>query len=241
MIRATGMEVIRWCPGYEKAMFPLVGKELCALEVAVPSMLQSIDDFLFVQIGANDGVRCDPIRSLVEKYHLRGLLVEPLPDIFETLKENYASEPQMMFENAAIAAEDGEVSLYRFRPGAAVPDWAHGMATFNEKELRKYARKWKVEQDIDEVRVKSLTFQRLLDKHDIQKISLLIIDCEGFDFEVIKMALASRVLPDCIHYEFQHLSLRDRLESCRLLSELGYSFMHGRFDTFAVRTAPQEK
>lgn len=43
--------------------------------------------FFFLQIGANDGRRADPLRKLVMRHKLTGLAVEPLPDIFMELKK----------------------------------------------------------------------------------------------------------------------------------------------------------
>ena len=43
-------------------------------------------NFFFVQVGANDGVNHDPIFHHVRKYNWKGLLIEPIPDIFEKLK-----------------------------------------------------------------------------------------------------------------------------------------------------------
>ena len=234
--RFAGLEVkvIRRSKGYEIGLFPLIGKELSPLQLAIPRLLAEDKNFFFVQIGANNGVRSDSLRYFILKYHLKGLLVEPLTDMFKELKENYATENQIFFENVAIANADGEASIFRFRADAPVPDYVHGMATFDRSKIRRMALKWRLNRFVEEVRVRSVTFERLLNEHNIKAISLLQIDTEGFDLEVIKMALKSGVLPTLINYEFINLSLKDRSESCRLLNEHGYSLLHGRSDTLAV-------
>src|SRR5262249_35234617 len=80
---------------------------LNVLEIAVRERLQRQTDFFFVQVGANDGVRSDPLRSLVLEHRLAGLLIEPLPDQYARLRENYAGQPQLRFENCAVAEHDG--------------------------------------------------------------------------------------------------------------------------------------
>ena len=85
------------------------------------------------------------------------------------------------------------------------------------------------------MRVRSVTLEHLFDEHGVKTITLLQIDTEGFDLEVIRMALKTGILPALINYEFVNLSLKERLESCRLLAEHGYLFLHGRWDTLAVR------
>ena len=68
------------------------------LEIVIRDHITREPDFYFVEIGANDGVNFDPLRPLVLEHHLRGLLVEPLPDRFASLQSNYRSETQLSFE-----------------------------------------------------------------------------------------------------------------------------------------------
>ena len=42
-----------------------------------------------VQIGSNDGLRFDVLRSFLINYKTRALLVEPIPEQFEKLEKNY--------------------------------------------------------------------------------------------------------------------------------------------------------
>ena len=84
--RSVGFDIVKWAPGYHCVLYPIAGVELSPLELVVPQ-LAAAGDFYFVQIGANNGVRNDPLRSLILKYHLRGLLVEPLTDMFDELKK----------------------------------------------------------------------------------------------------------------------------------------------------------
>ncbi len=236
LFRFAGLEVmiVKRSKGFEIGLFPIEGSELSPLQLVLPSIIKENGDFFFVQVGANDGIRSDSIRSFVLQHHLNGILIEPLNDLFSILKSNYSSEPQLIFENVAISNEDGQATLYRFSPDTPGPDYIHGMATFDKWKIRRVAWRYRLSRWVEEARVPSVTFQHLLKKHDVQKISLLQIDTEGFDFEVIKMALNSGVLPELINYEFVNLMLRDRLESYRLLSSKGYSLIHGRSDTLAI-------
>jgi FkbM family methyltransferase len=227
-------DLVPYRKGYRVAYRPLEGKKFPILQLAIPSILKNVKDFFFVQIGANDGERSDDLRRLVLQYHPRGLLVEPLPDMFEKLKKNYRSEEQLVFANVALARQNHDVSLFRFRHDAPVRDYLHGMATFDEQRIRRLARDLKLSSWIEEVRVRGLTFKQLLEEFAVTDITLLQVDTEGFDFEIIKMALECRKCPDLINYEFTHLSPQDRLESYRLLAAHGYSFIHGDYDTLAV-------
>lgn len=50
---------------------------------------------VFVQIGADDGRRNDPIHDLVTRHNLAGLAIEPLPDLFVELKKTYRRYPKV--------------------------------------------------------------------------------------------------------------------------------------------------
>ena len=72
-------------------------------------------DFLFIQIGANDGFKADPIYLYVRKYGWKGILVEPVSYIFEKLKKNYKGIPNISFENVAIDNKNGHKNFYRLK------------------------------------------------------------------------------------------------------------------------------
>jgi len=228
LLRRFGYDLVRYAP---ETMRPLD-----VLGLAVRYRLQVNPDFFFVQIGANDGVRDDPLRALVLEHHLRGLLVEPLPDFFEALRANYAGEEQLRFEHAAITASgEASMTLHRFHPDAPIADNLHGLATANAAQLRALAREDGVEQHIQEEEVPCMTLAALLEKHAVRQISLLQVDTEGHDYEILQMAMETGVFPEMINYEFLHLHPADRLAARRLLIGHGYSLVDSEIDTFAMR------
>ena len=62
-----------------------------------------------VQIGANDGIVDDPLREFLLRGLWRGVLVEPVPYLFERLRRNYSSRPDLAFANVAIASQRGHM------------------------------------------------------------------------------------------------------------------------------------
>ena len=59
--------------------------------------------------------------------------------------------------------------------------------------------------------------------YGIDKINLLQIDVEGFDYEVIKIFDISKSKPGMIVFESSHLSETDYRSCLNLLAENGYS------------------
>jgi FkbM family methyltransferase len=220
-----------------------LGSNLLALtisDVLVRILLNGgrTSEFTFVQIGANDGVSNDPIRKFVLKYGMRGVLVEPQPDVFARLQRNYDGVPGLAFENAAIAAEDGERELYRFRPSPDLPQWAHGLASFSKKTLTGNLQN--VKGEVETIRVPTLSFASLVRKHNLERVDLLQIDAEGFDFEIIKMVDFSTVKPAIIHFEHGFLSQDEQNECARYLNKHGYMVNNNDLNTVAY-VEPQEQ
>ena len=197
-------------------------------------------DFFFIQIGANDGVRCDDIYRFVTTHRLKGIVVEPLADMYAKLTQNYIDQPQVKAINAAIDFAPGTKALYRIRADADVPDWCHGIASFDKAHLLAASRNVAgLEQFIDEEEVKCLTFDQLLDESDGEGISLLQIDVEGFDFEVIKMIDFERVKPTLIRYESASLSDDDNFECVTLLVNQGYRIFYDELNMIAYLDSTQ--
>lgn len=195
-----------------------VAPKIDVLDLVLKHVASRTPDFFFLQIGANDGVMGDPIRKYILKYHWRGLLVEPQPDIFRKLVANYEGEPQLIFENAAIAPEDGVVSLFAVDDPEA-PAWILGASSLRRDHLAKGVGK---NACIKELRVPALSVPNLLTKHAVSKIDLLQIDAEGFDYEIIRMFDFNKVKPTIINYEYSSIPGPRRRESWRYLADRGY-------------------
>jgi FkbM family methyltransferase len=192
---------------------------------------------VFVQIGANDGKSSDLIFGLVKRFKWSGLLVEPLPDLFARLKKNYEGNPGLIFECAAIAESIGERTLYRLKnkEGApSLPLWADGLGSFSKDVIMRHTD---LIPNIGEYlvmeQVAATPLMPLIEKHAIDKIDLLLIDAEGYDYQVLKQADLKTLQPDLIIYESKHLSSEDRAKAHVFLYESGYRFEDNGENTVA--------
>jgi FkbM family methyltransferase len=211
-------------------VFPLVVADLVQRKLAAG---EQPGDFFFVQIGAHDGVHGDPVRPFVDKYHWRGLLVEPQPEIYKRLVANYASEPQLMFAKAAVARENGRATLYAFKKSPDLPDHATMLTSFNRNALLYNGHGYKGE--IEPVIVPALDLKTLLSKHKINHVDLLQIDTEGYDYEIIKLLADCPVRPEIIHFESAFLNAALKQECGAFLHSLGYRALTIGIDTIAYR------
>ena len=211
-------------------VFPLVIADLVQRKVSSGKLAS---DMIVVQIGAHDGMHGDPVMPLIRKYHWRGLLVEPQPEIFKRLTANYANEPQVACENAAVAHENGHATLYTFKKSPELPDHASMLASFNKNALLYNGHGYQGE--IEELRVPTFDLDTLLTKHRINHFDLLQIDTEGYDYEIIKLLAYYPYKPEVIHFESAFLNPAAKHECGELLHKMGYRALTIGIDTIAYR------
>jgi len=207
------------------------------LDLAIRDLMSREPDIFFLQIGAHDGVSYDPIHSYVKRFHWKGLLVEPQPAIFRKLQENYANEKQLLFENSAIARRDGTLELYCFE-NANAADHASMLTSTRKHYLTMNGDGH--QGALKAITVPALSLESLLAKHKVERVNLLQIDTEGFDFEIIQMIDFKRMKPEIIHYENNFLNRRQKSECSRILGGQNYSLLNLGIDTIAYLQPPRE-
>ena len=196
-------------------------------------------DFFFVQIGAYDGKDSDPIQPFIRQRHWRGLLVEPQPDAFERLKQNYADCNGLVFENAAISEHGGMLPFFKLKEEYA--SLFHGtpgtLSSLDPEHILKHLSKsMDADQALSVTEVYCLSFPSLLDKHGIKRINLLQIDAEGHDYEIIKTIDFNAVTPDIIRFEHAHISASKKNECIELLLSKSYKLVIGAYDITAFQS-----
>jgi FkbM family methyltransferase len=216
------------------------GNELDLASLAIEHCILTGDSTTLLQIGANDGVRKDPVRELIKRYNLSAILVEPIPHLFEALINNYSGYPKIRFENVAVSSKAGTALIYRIDPHAKeFPDWVQGTATLDRNVIMKHQvatglSRSQYERHIQEISISVITVTELFARHpDINGASIVVIDTEGHDFEVLRSVLEAGIVPRLIIYEHKHLSVEDQVECRSSLSGLNYHLISGGDDTIA--------
>lgn len=176
--------------------------------------------FYFVQVGANDGITDDDIRPLILRYRWSGVLVEPLPDVFERLKQNYVGMDRLRFANCAITEKVGPVEFWRH------PSFPQCSGLGIRTRIQSRA-------EMERIEVSGVTWHDLLDHYDVDRLDLLQIDTEGYDAEVIRLFPFERITPLIIRYEHKHLKMDDRHALEASLRERHYELFWERNDTVA--------
>lgn len=187
----------------------------------------------FLQVGVMDGKSYDPIYPFIRHYGWKGILVEPLPDMLEKAKANYEGQPGLIFENVAITEQPEQRVIYRIRPedlaAANLPHWVLGMSSFVEGKLDMY------KEHVVEEKVTCIPLSALLEKHNPERIDVVQIDTEGYDYKIFRQFDLARYNPAIINLEFVNLPPEERATLQDTLMENGYVFLKHDLDLFAVK------
>ncbi len=194
----------------------------------------------FVEIGANDGRKHDHLRDYVATQSWTGLMVEPVPYVFERLTANYDGVEGVTPVNAAVADRNGLLPFFHLEEVsgeelAELPDWYDGIGSFLRDVVVSHADEMPdIEQRITTIEVEALTFDTLLERHGLASIDLLLIDAEGYDAEILRSIDLDRHRPRLMVYEHFHLSPGDRAAARARVEAHGYETAEELFDTFCM-------
>lgn len=188
---------------------------------------------VFVQIGANNGTDFDDFYEIATRNRLPGIVVEPVPRYFESLRRAYERYPEVRAVNAALHPTAASMTMYTIRPDAAKHVWQHGLASFDRKHVLNHMDV--SDDDIAEQEVACLSFSALVDGYLPEgRIDILAIDTEGFDGEILKMVDFDRFRPFVIRFEQKHLARAEYAELRKRLEGYGYRLHETKQDCTAV-------
>jgi|TARA_B110000971_G_C19995412_1_gene494040 FkbM family methyltransferase len=177
-----------------------------------------------IQIGANDGLRFDSLNYYIKKYKTKSILVEPIKDNFEDLKNNYKEYKNIIFENLAISVNDEISYLYKVNPIKLknyIGDHYIGISSFDKNHLIKHGVK---KNDIIKEKVDSISIKDLILKHNINKFELFFVDAEGYDADIVSDFLNSSLIRPVIILEYLHIPNEKFQNLTNLLKEKKYVY-----------------
>ena len=199
-----------------------------------------------LQIGACDGELADPIHRYMHEYEWAGLLVEPLPDLFDRLKRNYANaKGRVQFANVAVT-DPGQTCRMLRVPADLVdagdaPDWALGVSSFFEsrsavggkgataQDFATYSSKQEL------VNVTCMTLGGLLASYGVSHLDFFQVDAEGYDAKILAQMDLTRWQPAVVALETINLPADELLDVYKTLRAHGYDVISDGRDILALR------
>lgn len=232
-------------------LFDIAKRALRTLPHKKDANYQFFDDFSkshngyvsFVQVGASDGLRWDPIREFIVRDKWEGIFIEPLPSVFEVLKNNYRyleKKSKLVFVNAAISSDAGNLMFWTveeaFLNKLSVEDriiYSQKSSFDKEHVLRWIKSKGHQNSILKEIRIPCLTLSEVARNHwNGRSINLLVIDAEGHEASIIQSIDFNVINPDSIFFESHNLGSK-KSDVYALLSQHSYELKEIGGDTIA--------
>jgi FkbM family methyltransferase len=147
---------------------------------------------IIVQIGAHDGI-------LGEEYGLQELLdnlddfklilVEPIEEFFNNLESVYGKYgDRVCYIKTAISEINGSVTM------------------IDQGCMSKI-------DNSGTIKVDSITWEKLINYCNIDKIDLLLLDCEGYEFNILNQINFSKIKPSLIRYEYWWIENKEECDN----------------------------
>lgn len=191
----------------------------------------------FVEIGANDGRKNDPLYHYIIRYGWRGILVEPDPANFRKLKENCQAIEGLIFENAGIGPEQGEMLFYKIKDiTEQEPGWYDQVGSFDEKTFLKNISFGKgLDQRIIAEPLPVITFDQLLEKNNFGTPDLLHLDAEGFDYRILRSIDFTKYQIHMVLFESEWMTKTELKEIVLYLRKHRYRVLRSGIDYAGIK------
>jgi FkbM family methyltransferase len=209
-----------------------------ALYRAINAIPPTHRPFTFLQVGANDGITCDPFREFMIRRNATGVTAEPVAEYWNKLKRNYAAYPRVFCLHAAVGYPAAENRFYAYNAAyvAKRGGWWEltGLAGFSRAKLeRSLLPGDDPDQCIDETVVPTLTVEDILTSKGFESFDCLFMDCEGHEENILTNLDYDRVRPKMIVFEHTHFP-ESAQELIQQLGGRGFVSQQLEQDTVAV-------
>jgi FkbM family methyltransferase len=152
--------------------------------------------------------------------------------------ENLLRQHTIHIDQTAVGSTSGTTTFYYVSEAAktflpSLPDWYDQLGSFDRQHIIKHLD-GKLEPFIVTAQVNVEPLSSILRRHHVSDVTLLHIDTEGHDLEVLKSLGLPDICPSWIMIEHRHLSDVDRTEMISVLDTAGYDVSDTGSDFFAM-------
>lgn len=188
-----------------------------------------------LQIGAFDGETYDPINSFLTEFQPFAVLLEPVPASFANLERVYAGYRSIMTVNAALADTTGTASMFcvdaSFESSISLP----ALSSFRREVIESHEHDVPgISNAIREITVPTICASDLWNLFGEGKPDVLVIDTEGFDYQVMRLLGVPAIMPSIIYFEHRHLTHIEFREAMNVLTNADYRLILDSQDALAV-------
>ena len=187
--------------------FSQLGQDLSVLQ-----FYNNKRDGFFIEIGASNGIELSNTYLLEKSYNWKGICVEPVPKKFKLLCNN---RPNSSCCDKAVYSESNKSVIFDI---ANNYDLLSGISDYID------CHKENVEANKDQIVVKTITFNDLLEKYNAPLfVDYLSLDTEGTELEILKSVDFTKYTFGIIDVEHNYVEPR-RSQIRELLTSNGYIY-----------------
>lgn len=173
-------------------------------------------DRFLVDAGAHDGVSFSNSLPFIRE-GWRGILIEPAPAVFKKLKKNHGHRENVTCLQVACSDKAGEADLYLGSDGEE--GFLSSLCQTDNEWFRR-------SRGTHTVKVKTDTLSNILREQQApSSLGMLLVDCEGMDYEVLLGLDFSRFRPTVITTEEYEWEPRKHAAKYALLIHNDYSLV----------------
>lgn len=190
-----------------------------------------------IQIGSNDGKTDDPLHAVAKKNsNWQLLFIEPVAYLFDRLKQNYGASERFTFENVGINSTGESQPFYSIKRSEiykenGLSEKFNQIGSFDKNHVLNLGGQRlghdKISALIEEVQVDCTTLQQLFDSNSIKALDALLIDAEGYDWQILKQLDLRVYQPAIIFFEYTNLTESGKHEAQSFLTDSYYLFKFG--------------
>jgi FkbM family methyltransferase len=211
----------------------------------VVQLLGKNKDHFFIQVGANDGKTGDALYEVIKKEKWKGILLEPVPYLFNKLIENYKNNTDLIFLNAALDVNNGQAPFYSIKEfdnnGTELSRFGatnalNQLGSFDLNTLMLHSGMHPDFKNLIEViNVNTITFSTLISKYNVKKIDILQIDTEGYDFTLLNEIDFKLLYPQILIFEYIHMTRSEYKKILKKLRKMGYKFYINGYNSIGIK------
>jgi len=211
--------------------------QLTEVETAIHDAIATKGLSTFMQIGANDGYRSDPLNLAIFLHGLHGVFVEPQQHYCEQLKKTYANFEGLQFVQCAIAEKRGQMKIFSLDcSSGSLPPWASEVGTLSREQILQFKDQIpNIENYILVSEVDCITVAELLESSQFHDPDIIVIDAEGYDYQILSQFNFQSLSTKVVVFETQHLPEERRLACVDQLKAANFVVATAGGDAIAVR------
>ncbi len=195
-----------------------------AIAAKVLERMQAGDEFKFLQIGAHNASGAAEPSVLSGGVRRRGVLVEPQPHFASRLRDRFRDDSSIQVFECAVGDAPGAMPFFVVDdPSGSLPPWTTQIASFSRSHVERFSAEVpEIRNRIRETRVEVATAADICERAGMDQLDLLMIDVEGWDWQVLRAFPFERVSVGLVVFEHGHLCRADRGAAVGKLTALGY-------------------